>query len=93
MLLQLMWITFGLVWDLRRLGAIDAVQEDVLYLSCDFMAKVWTHMRLHKGACHKPSARLTLPLVFAETSQVACGTLLLPIGHCQGDVRSNLWQL
>lgn len=40
LLLQLMWVTFGAVWDLRRAGAITPLQEEVLYLCADFLAKV-----------------------------------------------------
>lgn len=40
LLLQLMWVTFGAVWDLRRVGAITPLQEEVLYLCADFLAKV-----------------------------------------------------
>jgi hypothetical protein len=37
---QLMWIGFGVVWDLRLLGLIDTRTEEVAYLCCDFSAKV-----------------------------------------------------
>lgn len=36
----MMWTTFGLVWDLRMLGFIDTGVEEVVYLCCDFSAKV-----------------------------------------------------
>lgn len=36
----MMWVTFGLVWDLRMLGYLSTDVEEVVYLCCDFSAKV-----------------------------------------------------
>jgi hypothetical protein len=56
---QLMWVGFGVVWDLRLLGLIDTRTEEVAYLCCDFTAKVW-HRHCHLATvgmctCHVQS--------------------------------------
>lgn len=38
--LQLMWCMFGLIWDLRIFGFVGMAVEEVVYLCCDFCAKV-----------------------------------------------------
>jgi hypothetical protein len=35
-----MWAAFGLIWDLRMLGAIGTYHEELGNLVCDFAAKV-----------------------------------------------------
>ena len=35
-----MWGTFGVAWDLAAFGLLDIAKEEVLYLCCDFAAKV-----------------------------------------------------
>jgi hypothetical protein len=40
--LQLMWVGFGVVWDLRMADLIGTHTEEVAYLCCDFTAKVST---------------------------------------------------
>lgn len=50
----MLWCTFAITWDLALLGWISVTMEEVLYVGCDFSAKVcvgwskrkWNRLRL-----------------------------------------------
>jgi hypothetical protein len=43
MLLQVLWTTFAVAWDLALLNWVSPQVEETIYLICDFTAKVSTH--------------------------------------------------